>query len=243
MINRYAVLALGVILSAIASYIFWFSFKLGLDFSKDPALWGTFGDYLGGTINPVLSFLSLILLIKSVTLQNEANKDLRNELKENEKTEQQKAATSLFFSMIQSQREMYQGFKIRCDNGVKFLYATEAVIYMEDRIEEMRGDGKGDQEILNYLSEKDNHEQIYGLLRSFYVTVQVISERLSNESGFDEISRKEFFRTLINFTDFAHIRLLILAIQFMNLPSSRYLRANMDFTHVLQDVGLGYDPY
>jgi len=42
--------------------------------------WGTFGDYLGGTLNPILSFLSLIALLTTIVLQSKELELTRNEL-------------------------------------------------------------------------------------------------------------------------------------------------------------------
>jgi len=38
--------------------------------SRDPAAWGQFGDFVGGAVNPALSFLSLIALCMTIVLQS-----------------------------------------------------------------------------------------------------------------------------------------------------------------------------
>jgi uncharacterized membrane protein len=43
--------------------------------------WGTFGDYIGGALNPILSFLSLIALLATIVLQGKELKLSRKELK------------------------------------------------------------------------------------------------------------------------------------------------------------------
>lgn len=243
MVNRYVFAATIIAALSVGIYIFQFAYQLEMGFAQDPAVWGTFGDYVGGTVNPVLSFFSLILLIRSVTLQNEANQDLRKELKENEKTEQLKAVTTLFFSMINAQRETFSSFKILADEAMGYVYAAEAVIHLEDKVEAMRADGEQNDKILAYLDKEDVNERIFGILRSFYVTVQVVCDRLSDERGFESSVRREFLRTLINFTEFAQLRLIVMAVQFTAYPASTYLRANSDFLAVIQDVGLTLDPY
>lgn len=47
-------------------------------FSNDPAVWGTFGDYVGGTINTILSLSSLVIL---AILTNSVNKQSNEENK------------------------------------------------------------------------------------------------------------------------------------------------------------------
>lgn len=56
--------------------------------SKDSSSWGTFGDYIGGILNPIFSFLSFILLLINLKTQIIINKknDLRNEKEETERS-------------------------------------------------------------------------------------------------------------------------------------------------------------
>lgn len=42
--------------------------------------WGQFGDYFGGTLNPILSFFSLIILVLNLTLQSKQLELTRQEL-------------------------------------------------------------------------------------------------------------------------------------------------------------------
>ena len=50
--------------------------------SNDPATWGTFGDYLGGTLNPIISFLALIGLLYTIHQQAQEMQATRKELKQ-----------------------------------------------------------------------------------------------------------------------------------------------------------------
>jgi len=62
-----------------AVFLFYF-----INFSGDISLsrerWGTFGDFVGGTLNPILSFLALIALLLTVILQNRQLEISGNEL-------------------------------------------------------------------------------------------------------------------------------------------------------------------
>lgn len=49
-------------------------------FSSDQDVWGQFGDFLGGTLNPILSFLSLLALVFTVVLQARQLEIAREEL-------------------------------------------------------------------------------------------------------------------------------------------------------------------
>lgn len=79
-LNKYIISAAAIIALVVASYVINFYFLLGYGVSQETSTWAEFGDFFGGVLNPVLSFLALVLLIKSLSLQNEANASLRKEL-------------------------------------------------------------------------------------------------------------------------------------------------------------------
>jgi uncharacterized membrane protein len=61
------------------TYIMYFSRFHG-GFSTKQDVWGQFGDFIGGTVNPLLSFLSLIALVFTVVLQTRQLEHSREEL-------------------------------------------------------------------------------------------------------------------------------------------------------------------
>ena len=70
--------------------------------SDDPATWGTFGDYLGGTLNPIISFLALIGLLYTIHQQAQEMQATREELKQaaeqqRQQVEQQSRQSNIFF--------------------------------------------------------------------------------------------------------------------------------------------------
>ncbi|MGR2708695.1 putative phage abortive infection protein [Pseudomonas sp. AU10] len=72
------ILAFAIVIVGIV-FIFYFSeFKDG--FSSNRADWGTFGDFIGGTLNPLLSFLGLIALLLTIVLQSKELESTRKEL-------------------------------------------------------------------------------------------------------------------------------------------------------------------
>jgi hypothetical protein len=56
-----------VIAGVFAAYVFFFSSQ---SFVVDSGAWGAFGDFVGGTANPVLGFLTLTAFILTLLLQN-----------------------------------------------------------------------------------------------------------------------------------------------------------------------------
>jgi len=62
-------------------YMLWFLYQ-GQTISTDTAHWGTFGDFVGGILNPVVAFFALLLLMISIGIQREELRATRDELKE-----------------------------------------------------------------------------------------------------------------------------------------------------------------
>lgn len=68
--------------------------------SKDTARWGTFGDFVGGTLNPILSFLALIVLLMTYSSQQQELKETRKILKEQTVTQKRQQFESTFFELL-----------------------------------------------------------------------------------------------------------------------------------------------
>lgn len=245
MINRYSVAAALLIIAVFASYLFHFYFTLGYGVSNDPAVWGQLGDYFGGILNPALSFISLILLIKSLMLQNQANQDLREEISETRKSERLRSFEVQLFNMLDSQRAALDQFRIEFEVGgvVEIKYGCDAIIKIEDDVERLRESSDDAGVVARYLKEVDFADQLFGVTRVFYNMVKMISEKLSDSNGFCLEDRSSHYLTLINFTDFALLRLVMISAQFMDYSSTRYLKANDEFNVVLDEVGLSYSLY
>jgi uncharacterized membrane protein len=74
-----SILVVATIIIAAVFIVYFLNFKDGL--SSINSDWGTFGDFIGGTLNPILSFLSLIALLVTIFLQSKELKLSRDELK------------------------------------------------------------------------------------------------------------------------------------------------------------------
>jgi len=245
MINRYIISAALIILVVFASYFINFYVILGYEVSSDSALWAQLGDYAGGMLNPLLSFISIVLLIKSLTLQNEANISLRQELKGSEKTEKLRSFEALYFNMIDSQKKLFESFKIDFDDREASVQLAniKAVIEIEDEIGRIRDKTSDDSKVQEYLNKIDSYDQIFGLSRAFYIMVIMVHEKLSDSEGFTSKDRKSHFQTLINFTDFAQIRLIMICVQFMKYESTAYLKNSSEFKETIESLGLSYELY
>lgn len=243
--NWYIVTSIALMLLVSASYILQFYFHLGFQLSEDTETWAQLGDFIGGILNPLLSFISIVLLIKSLTLQNEANIGLRKEIKSNEKTEKLRSFESLFFNLIDSQKKQFESFHIEKRIVAKTykIYGVKAVVEIEDEIEKIRNKGGTDHDILVYLNDLDEFDQLFGVTRAFYVAVKVIDDRLSDTENFDKNDRLTHYNTLINFTDFSQLRLIFICIQFLDFESCKFIRSLDEFNEVITKLGLKYDLY
>ena len=243
--NKYIVAAAIAIVIVFASYFINFFVLHGYAVSAKTTVWAELGDYAGGLLGPIFSFLSLILLIKSLSLQNEANKSLRDELKNSRQTEKLRSFEALFFNMIASQKELFDSFKIEqiIHGKQKIITASDAVISIEDDIEGFRVHSDNNKEIIEFLEDADSNDQIFGIVRAFYIIVKMISEKLSSDEGFSSIDRCSHLHTLINFTDFSQLRLIMISMQFMDYHSIQYLKEHEEFNEILKEIDLSYDLY
>lgn len=73
---RYVIPILGIAL--VTAYFVWFRDQPS---ATDPDKWGTFGDYFGGIMNPIVAFAAFYWLTQSVKLQKEELAATRKELK------------------------------------------------------------------------------------------------------------------------------------------------------------------
>jgi hypothetical protein len=245
-IKGYIISAAILILLVYLAYFFQFYVVLDYKVSSDVADWGQLGDYVGGVLNPLLSFVSIVLLIKSLLLQHEANSNLKKEIANSEKTEKFRSFEVLFFNLINSQKNLFDSFKVEFEapgGVVSQLASVKAVIEIENRIEEIRNAGKNEKEIARYLTEIDADDQIFGLLRAFYIVVMIITDKLSDANGFSSEDRETHLKALINFTDFAQLRLMMISAQFFEYESAKYLRSSDEFRKVVETLGLNFDLY
>ena len=123
------------------------------------------------------------------------------------------------------------------------LFGIKAVMEIESEVERIRGQSQDGQRVKQYMDRIDSMDQIFGLSRAFYIAVKMISEKLSNEEGFTQKDRIDHYLTLVNFTEFSQLRLIMICIQFMDYESCKYLSNNIEFKMVIEDVGLSYELY
>ena len=63
------ILALLAFCGVFIVYFLWFKAWLNFHLSKNPEVWGQFGDFVGGVLNPILSFITVVILIITTIYQ------------------------------------------------------------------------------------------------------------------------------------------------------------------------------
>ena len=118
-------------IAAVAAFLIvlglYISYFKNLSVTNDSATWGTFGDYLGGTLNPIISFLALIGLLYTIHQQAQEMQATREELKQaaeqqRQQVEQQSRQSeifnlqqfeSTFFSLLEQHNKVVERIEVK----------------------------------------------------------------------------------------------------------------------------------
>ncbi|HCG6497643.1 hypothetical protein CGH86_07185 [Vibrio parahaemolyticus] len=209
--------------------------------SKDVDDWNQFGGYVGGVLGPTFSFLSFVMLIKSLNLQNESNASLREESRLNIKNEKLRSFETHFFNLLGAQRESFEYFKLTI-NG-KIYSGVEAVRELESAIQDLRAINATDEDITNFIKNCDADEKLFNTQRTFFIVTKTINQKLSDENGFSAEERKAHLETMINFTEFSLLRVVLISMQFLSYRASKLLNENDEFVSVLEELKLPINAY
>ncbi|UJB19234.1 MULTISPECIES: hypothetical protein [Lysobacter] len=93
-VKRSTLFAVALIVLVVAVYLIWFGVFNPGGMSPDPAVWGQFGDYVGGILNPLIAFLAFYWLTKSVLLQRQELQETKDALKSSAESQARQEAHS-----------------------------------------------------------------------------------------------------------------------------------------------------
>lgn len=164
-------LGASTILLALIAYAV--NFSHGLEFSQEKGDWGTFGDFIGGFSNPILSFITMCMLIHSLRLQQEANDSLIDQNKQIKTTESLRSFESTFYSLAEVARQEYNRLKIP-DKENRTLKESAAVSFIEEEIlntaqTNLRQCKTTDfNKLINMLDDQSSMT-IFSCVRAFYI--------------------------------------------------------------------------
>ncbi|ELY5851473.1 hypothetical protein SNN74_004260, partial [Cronobacter turicensis] len=155
--------------------------------SNDKGEWGTFGDFVGGVLNPILTFITIVMLINSLQLQREANEQLIKDERRQEKDVLLKRFEDSFYNLISSEREEFSCFTINL-NGEEYRSSAavskleEAVLFFidEQRIKNSKCDISNVRDYINNIDEHSSMS-IFSMVRCVYVVFKVIKDKCPQE--------------------------------------------------------------
>lgn len=152
-------------------------------FPADKAEWGTFGDFIGGVTNPILTFISIVMLVRSLRLQKDANASiisqnehiLKDSLRQKE-IDDLRSFESTFYNLAGVARNGFDGFTI-IGRGKKSYEASFAVNFLEKHMH-TESNHKSPSALMEHFTkiDDDNGMAIYSVVRSFYVLIKFTSE-------------------------------------------------------------------
>jgi hypothetical protein len=157
-----------VFLAAVWGVYFW-QFNNGLSNSQGD--WGTFGDFTGGVVNPLLNFITIYILITQF-------KTVKSDLDKQRFDEAVKAFESSFFTFTTIALNEYKGFELKI--GKDIYKGPESVGYIEAYFEHHC---KAGADISTKFNEIDqlSHDGVYSLVSSFCVVFKLIEETCPSE--------------------------------------------------------------
>lgn len=217
-----------IVISALLIAVVWglyfynFGWHNGLSMSKE--VWGQFGDYAGGVINPLLTFITIILLIKSLNEQQAANQSLIKENIRQEKLDDFKRFESKFYNLIDLQQKGFDSFFIysapnnSTDKTIFKLESNFAAKLLEEKVMSMVDAQSSHDEIRMELEKRDTHENLYSIVRCFYLIVRHIDDKLEVKY------RDEYYETLLNLTDVKLLTLICIMVSYYDYDNTKYIR-------------------
>ncbi|UTW49823.1 putative phage abortive infection protein [Bacterioplanoides sp. SCSIO 12839] len=118
-------------------------FKFGGYLSSDQGVWGTFGDFVGGTLNPLLAFASLCAILLTMKMQSDELKTSTNALRQQGEYLELQAIENTFFSMLEVYNKKVNSLELNEDVGRKVFGSAYDMLnraYDGDRIKFEGGD-------------------------------------------------------------------------------------------------------
>ncbi|MCP2005000.1 UNVERIFIED_ORG: hypothetical protein J2Y78_003540 [Buttiauxella agrestis ATCC 33320] len=209
------------ILLIISSYVGWFFFHLKRDISPSGEQWGQFGDFFGGILNPILSFITICILIKTSLYQEKQNTLL-------EQRERNKRFEDRFYGMITQVKQNFDNLTLTNNKDVK-LDGNQILKNMEDIL--LSG---GDVSELNTSEFK---ETIFPVVRQFHLLLKMLDSEFE-KGDIDEASFKGYQLWLINSTDYKILRFIIFSSYYYNtIQASNFITNNNTFIEEIKRLG------
>ncbi|HHH0776255.1 TPA: hypothetical protein ACPZG1_003060 [Yersinia enterocolitica] len=197
-----------------------------MGFSDDKGDWGTFGDFVGGVLNPLLTFITIVMLINSLKLQREANEILIKDERRQEKDLMLKRFEDSFYNLISSEREEFSSFSITINNTE--FKSSNAVSEIEQAIwdfiqAQISDNGECEViEVRRFIDNIDNESSmsIFSMVRCVYVVFKVVKEKCPEEH------RDYYLDIFVNMMPVKLVNLVSIMSVYMDWKSISYINGN-----------------
>lgn len=131
--NSLAILVVILVMAMVSAVLvigFYVVYFNNISIKADPAPWGQFGDYFGGTLNPIFGFLSVMALLAALVIQSRelkvSSQELRNSalaLEAQNRAIAHQSFEQTFFSWLENYRDMLSS--IRQSETLSIVTGTE----------------------------------------------------------------------------------------------------------------------
>ena len=224
---------------AFGAYYYHFSIELNYKLSKSPGDWGILGSYVGGVLGPILSFLTIFMLASSLSLQSEANKQLKEDIKNRERYQAIESLEKKVFTMLDSQRTAFSTLTISLLDGDKEVtYRNpKAAKELLALIRDLESVHASEELIAKTLTDIDENGQLFSLVRVFYVMVKIVNDKMSEDSSFLEEDRESLIKQIIHFTDYVNLLVVIKYTRYRATEITNYLKRDSMLISVLSQFG------
>lgn len=206
----FGLLALGGALLA-----YYLNFDKGLGLSEEKGDWGVFGDFVGGFSNPIITFITMCMLIKSIDLQREANSAIIDQNKNVKNTEEIRSFESTFFNLNEVMKHEFSRVEISSQNIT--YYASNAITYLEKTLVAFRQSDASlsEDDIRKAFDKMDECSgmSIFSAVRSFSVLMRYTME--NSPDGHKE----KYLRIAVNISPIKILHLICIAKALSTWPS------------------------
>lgn len=94
--------------------------------------WGQFGDYVGGTLNPLFALIALFALLYTIKIQVSELRAVRNELEETTKAAQLQTFENTFFQMLRLHHHIVDSIKAEREVNANVLATGDSILVGRD---------------------------------------------------------------------------------------------------------------
>ncbi|WP_458723764.1 hypothetical protein [Pseudomonas brenneri] len=179
-----------IVLAVAFLFIVWgvYYYAFGGDLSSEQGVWGTFGDYTGGILNPLLNFITIYLLIKSFSSQEKAleqaivqSEQAKSDLAEARYNERLRAFEGSLFNFSEMALAEYRSLKLKVGPGKdEFIEAGESVGFVLREITQKKRSFNEACELINELDEQ-THGSLYSVVKAFCALFKIVKDLCPEE--------------------------------------------------------------